>query len=74
MHAIAFKSNFAWINRATLINFVLWYNQFKEIGEDARNKGPVDAGKPVVQSNEKKKGFDWMFAKPVDEVKDHWVS
>jgi len=34
----------------------------------------VDAGKPVVQSNEKKKGFDWMFAKPVDEVKDYWVS
>jgi hypothetical protein len=34
----------------------------------------VDAGKHVVQSNEKKKGFDWMFAKPVDEVKDHWVS
>jgi hypothetical protein len=26
-----------------------------------------------MQSNEKKKGFDWMFAKPVDEVKDHWV-
>ncbi|OEL13899.1 Protein FREE1 [Dichanthelium oligosanthes] len=48
--------------------------QFKEIGGDARSKGTVDAGRPVVLSNEKKKGFDWMFAKPVDEVKDHWVS
>jgi predicted RNA-binding Zn-ribbon protein involved in translation (DUF1610 family) len=47
--------------------------QFKEIGEDARANGTVDAGKSSVQSNEKKKGFDWMFAKPVDEVKDHWV-
>nr|CAB3454725.1 unnamed protein product [Digitaria exilis] len=47
--------------------------QFKEIGGDARSKESVDAGKSVVQSNEKKKGFDWMFAKPVDEVKDHWV-
>ncbi|KAL6856152.1 hypothetical protein ACP4OV_018954 [Aristida adscensionis] len=47
--------------------------QFKEIGEDTRSKGMVDAGKPSAQSNEKKKGFDWMFAKPVDEVKDHWV-
>ncbi|KAF7000271.1 hypothetical protein CFC21_016204 [Triticum aestivum] len=47
--------------------------QFKEIGEDARAKGPVDASKSSIQSNEKKKGFDWMFAKPVDEVKDHWV-
>ncbi|KAI4967758.1 hypothetical protein ZWY2020_015096 [Hordeum vulgare] len=47
--------------------------QFKEIGEDARAKGTVDAGKSSLQSNEKKKGFDWMFAKPVDEVKDHWV-
>jgi hypothetical protein len=34
----------------------------------------ADAYKPSVQSNEKKKGFDWMFPKPVDEVKDHWVS
>jgi hypothetical protein len=34
----------------------------------------VNASKPSVESNEKKKGFDWMFAKPVDEVKDHWVS
>jgi hypothetical protein len=33
----------------------------------------VETGKPSVQSNEKKKGFDWMFTKPVDEVKDHWV-
>jgi hypothetical protein len=33
----------------------------------------MDAGKSSMQSNEKKKGFDWMFAKPVDEVKDHWV-
>ncbi|CAM0906418.1 unnamed protein product [Alopecurus aequalis] len=47
--------------------------QFKEIGEDARANGTVDAGKSSIQSNEKKKGFDWMFAKPVDEVKDHWV-
>ncbi|XP_062187219.1 protein FREE1-like isoform X2 [Phragmites australis] len=47
--------------------------QFKEIGGDARDKGTVDSGKPSVQSNEKKKGFDWMFTKPVDEVKDHWV-
>ncbi|PUZ72595.1 hypothetical protein GQ55_2G407300 [Panicum hallii var. hallii] len=47
--------------------------QFKEIGGDARSKGTVNAGKPAVQPNEKKKGFDWMFAKPVDEVKDHWV-
>ncbi|CAN6183897.1 unnamed protein product [Urochloa humidicola] len=47
--------------------------QFKEIGGDSRSKGTVDSGKPAVQSNEKKKGFDWMFAKPVDEVKDHWV-
>ncbi|KAJ1291545.1 hypothetical protein BS78_02G323500 [Paspalum vaginatum] len=47
--------------------------QFKEIGGDARSKGMVEAGKPLVQSNEKKKGFDWMFTKPVDEVKDHWV-
>jgi hypothetical protein len=47
--------------------------QFKEIGEDVRANGTVDAGKSSVQSNEKKKGFDWMFAKPVDEVKDHWV-
>lgn len=47
--------------------------QFKEIGEDARANGTLDVGKSSVQSNEKKKGFDWMFAKPVDEVKDHWV-
>lgn len=47
--------------------------QFKEIGGDERSKGTVEAGKPLVPSNEKKKGFDWMFAKPVDEVKDHWV-
>ncbi|XP_066391061.1 protein FREE1-like isoform X1 [Miscanthus floridulus] len=47
--------------------------QFKEIGGDARSKGAVETGKPSVQSNEKKKGFDWMFTKPVDEVKDHWV-
>ncbi|GJN11273.1 hypothetical protein PR202_ga29452 [Eleusine coracana subsp. coracana] len=47
--------------------------QFKEIGEDSRGKATIDASKPSVQSNEKKKGFDWMFAKPVDEVKDHWV-
>ncbi|KAL6656821.1 hypothetical protein ACP70R_004601 [Stipagrostis hirtigluma subsp. patula] len=47
--------------------------QFKEIGGDTRSKGTVDAGKSSAQSNEKKKGFDWMFAKPVDEVKDHWV-
>uniref|UniRef100_A0A0D9X0M7 FYVE-type domain-containing protein n=1 Tax=Leersia perrieri TaxID=77586 RepID=A0A0D9X0M7_9ORYZ len=47
--------------------------QFKEIGEDARGRGTVDSSKPMTQSNEKKKGFDWMFAKPVDEVKDHWV-
>ncbi|TVU01246.1 hypothetical protein EJB05_53285 [Eragrostis curvula] len=47
--------------------------QFKEIGGDARGKETVDAGKLSVQSNEKKKGFDWMFTKPVDEVKDHWV-
>jgi hypothetical protein len=48
--------------------------QFKEIGGDARGRGTVDSSKPMSQSNEKKKGFDWMFAKPVDEVKDHWVS
>ncbi|XP_040382342.1 protein FREE1 [Oryza brachyantha] len=47
--------------------------QFKEIGGDARVRGTVDSSKPVAQPNEKKKGFDWMFAKPVDEVKDHWV-
>ncbi|EAZ04421.1 hypothetical protein OsI_26566 [Oryza sativa Indica Group] len=47
--------------------------QFKEIGGDARGRGTVDSSKPMSQSNEKKKGFDWMFAKPVDEVKDHWV-
>uniref|UniRef100_A0A0E0LMH8 FYVE-type domain-containing protein n=1 Tax=Oryza punctata TaxID=4537 RepID=A0A0E0LMH8_ORYPU len=47
--------------------------QFKEIGGDARGRGTLDSSKPMAQSNEKKKGFDWMFAKPVDEVKDHWV-
>ncbi|KAL5198154.1 hypothetical protein ABZP36_001666 [Zizania latifolia] len=46
--------------------------QLKEIGVDARGRGTVDSSKPMAQSNEKK-GFDWMFAKPVDEVKDHWV-
>lgn len=59
--------------RLSLVYFCDSITQFKEIGEDARAKGTVDAGKSSIQSNEKKKGFDWMFAKPVDEVKDHWV-
>ncbi|KAL5197024.1 hypothetical protein ABZP36_000536 [Zizania latifolia] len=68
---IRLKSN-SYTSNTLLDTVIAATVQFKEIGGDARGRGTVDSSKPTIQSNEKK-GFDWMFAKPVAEVKDHWV-